>query len=129
MKETEPQLYHEWSIYMRLRQAMLSAATFNSSGWNDWEVGHAKLVGILLWHYENGQKVKFKYSRILKKQCYRRTHNYRLLKGITEAGILKTDGKGYYSFQDKDIHKMEKAIKLMRQLDQIDQKGRVTSDV
>ena len=119
MKETDPQLYRNWSLYMRLRQAMLSAVTFNSVGWNDWDIGHAKLIGIILWHLENSDQVRFKYSRVFKKQGYRRTHNYRLLKGIIDAGILTAEGRGHYSVPKESIKIAYKAIEGIERLDKI----------
>ena len=84
MTGTEPRLFQNWSAYMRQRQVMASAVIFKNHDWYEWEIGHAKIYGILLWHYETKKHTKFKYSKTLKKQGYRRTHNYRLLKKIVE---------------------------------------------
>lgn len=119
MTEREPKLFKNWSAYMRQRQVMASAVIFKNHGWYQWEVGHAKLYGILLWHYETKKHAKFKYSRTLKRQGYRRTHNYRLLKTIVEKSLLQKQGNGYYSFAPSEIELIKKVLSVIKELDKI----------
>jgi hypothetical protein len=125
MTEREPQLFKNWSGYMRQRQAMASAVIFKNHGWYKWEVGHAKLYGILLWHYEMKKQTRFKYSKTLKMQGYRRTHNYRLLKAILEKELLQKEGSGYYSFAVSEVKVIEKVLSLIKGLDMIGNKKEV----
>ncbi len=60
MTEREPKLFKNWSAYLRQRQVMASAAIFKNQGWYQWQVGHAKLYGILLWQYEIKRQARFK---------------------------------------------------------------------
>ena len=122
MTEREPKLFKNWSAYMRQRQVMASAVIFKNKEWYEWQVGHAKLYGILLWHYETKKQTSFKYSKTLKKQGYRRTHNYRLLKTIVEKKLLRKEGKGYYSFTLSQIQAIEKVLSLIKELDLIGNK-------
>lgn len=119
MTEREPKLFKNWSGYMRQRQVMASAVIFKNHGWYKWQVGHAKLYGILLWHYEMKKQTRFKYSKTLKMQGYRRTHNYRLLKAILEKELLQKEGSGYYSFAVSEVKVIEKVLSLIKGLDMI----------
>ncbi len=119
MVKREPKLFQNWSQYMRQRQVMASAVMFKNHGWYGWEVGHAKLYGILLWHYETKKHARFKYSRTLRKQGYRRTHNYRLLSRIVENNLLRREGNGYYSFAPSEIQVVERVLSLIKELDKI----------
>lgn len=119
MTEKEPQLFKIWSEYAKQRQVMASATVFKSHSWYQWKVGHAKLYGILLWHYEKKRQTSFKYSKTLKKEGYRRTHNYRLLKTITEKELLQKEGNGYYSIASSKIRTLEKVLLLIKELDMI----------
>lgn len=119
MTEREPELFKDWCSYMKLRQVMASAVLFKDKGWMDWEMGHAKLFGILLWNYEIKNVKRFKYCKTLKKQGYRRTHNYRLLKGLVENGFLRKDGKGYYSLACENGESITRVLSLVKELDSI----------
>lgn len=96
---------------------MASAIFFRSHGWEDWKIGHAKLLGILLWDFETKDEWKFKYSTTLRVSGYRRTHNYRLLDGLVKTGFLQKEGNGYYSFLPSDLDLVKKLIGAMRQMD------------
>jgi hypothetical protein len=119
MVEREPKLFRNWNNYMKLRQIMASALIFNNHGWFHWEIGHAKLFGILLWEYETKKKKKFKYSITFKKLGYRRTHNYRLLKGVIENNLLQRDGDGFYSFTLRELMMLKKIMMVLKGMDMI----------
>jgi hypothetical protein len=119
MVEGEPKLFENWDSYMKLRQVMVSAVIFKTHGWFRWQMGHAKLFGILLWDYETKSMRKFKYSNTLKKQGYNRTHNYRLLKGIVDNNLLQKDGRGHYSFTVPEMMMIKNVVSVMRELDMI----------
>lgn len=118
----EPKLFRNWDPYMRTRQVVASAVIFKNHGWFQWQMGHAKLFGVLLWDYETRRKGKFKYSKILKKQGYQRTHNYRLLREILENNLLQKEGNGYYSFTVPELEMIRQVIGVMRELDMISNK-------
>jgi hypothetical protein len=122
MVEREPILFKNWDPYMRLRQVMASAVIFRNSGWFRWQTGHAKIFGVLLWDYETTGKKIFKYSKTLKKQGYRRTHNYRLLRSIVEQSLLQKEGNGYYTFTVPELEIIKRVISAMRELDIISRK-------
>jgi len=115
----EPRLFKGLDQYVRQRQVMASAVVFKAYGWHGWQIGHAKLYGILLWHYETKKQTSFKYSRMLKKLGYRRTHNYRLLKGIVENNLLVKKGNGCYCFTFSGMSVIEKMLSVIRELDMI----------
>ena len=125
MTEREPKIFKNWSPYMRQRQVMASAVIFKNHGWYEWQVGHSKLYGILLWHYETKKQTSFKYSTTLKKQGYRRTHNYRLLKTIVEKSLLQKEGNGYYSLAPSDLQAIQKVLSLIKKLDMVGNKSEV----
>jgi hypothetical protein len=58
----EPRLFKGLDQYVRQRQVMASAVVFKAYGWHGWQIGHAKLYGILLWHYETKKQTSFKLS-------------------------------------------------------------------
>ena len=115
----EPRLFKGLDQYVRQRQVMASAVVFKAYGWHGWQIGHAKLYGILLWHYETKKQTSFKYSKILKKLGYRRTHNYRLLKAIVENNLLVKKGNGRYCLTFSGMRVIEKVLSLIRELDMI----------
>ena len=119
MTDKEPRLFKNWNNYMKLRQIMASAVIFNNHGWSGWQIGHAKLFGILLWEYETRKNTKFKYSSTLKKQGYRRTHNYRLLKAILENNLLQRDGDGYYTFTVWELKMIKRVMMVLKEMDMI----------
>jgi hypothetical protein len=119
MVEGEPKLFKNWDPYMKMRQVAASAVIFKHHGWLRWQMGHARLFGVLLWNYESRQSRRFKYSKILKKQGYKRTHNYRLLKDILENKILQKEGNGYYSFTAQESTTIRQVITVMKELDMI----------
>ena len=122
----EPMLFKKWKNgYASQRQVMASAVIFKNQGWNKWQIGHAKLYGILLWHYEKEKQTTFKYSKTLKIQGYRRTHNYRLLRTILEEELLQKEGNGYYSFAPSKIKIIEKVLMIFKELDMIGNKKEV----
>lgn len=118
MVEGEPNLFRNWEPYMKVRQVAASGAIFINHGWFNWQMGHARLFGVLLWDYERNGKRKFKYNKTLKKHGYRRTHNYRLLSTMIENKVLKKDGNGYYSFTS-DTALLKKVLTAVRELDTI----------
>jgi hypothetical protein len=122
MVEKEPRLFKNWNNYMKFRQIMASAVIFKNHGWAQWQIGHAKLFGILLWNYETKKTTKFKYSDVLKKQGYRRTHNYRLLKAIVENDLLQRDGNGYYIFTAQELRMVKRVLIIVKKLDIIGKK-------
>jgi len=115
--EREPRIFKNWDPYVRQRQAMASAVIFKNHGWYEWETGHANLYGILLWHYETKKQTSFKYSKVLEKLGYRRTHNYRLLKAIVEKELLQREGNGHYSLPLSGIQAIEKVVSIIKGLD------------
>jgi hypothetical protein len=115
--EREPKIFKNWDPYVRQRQAMASAVIFKNHGWYEWEVGHANLYGILLWHYATKKQTSFKYSKVLERLGYRRTHNYRLLKAIVEKELLQREGNGHYSLALSGIQVIEKVLSLIKGLD------------
>ena len=119
MVEGEPKLFKNWDPYMKTRQVAASAVIFKNHGWFRWQMGHARLFGVLLWDYEIRRSRRFKYSRILKKQGYQRTHNYRLLQEILENNLLQKEGNGYYSFTVPELEMIRQVIGVMRELDMI----------
>ena len=122
MTEREPLIFRNWNEFMKIRQMRVSSIIFKNRGWYKWQEGHAKLYGILIWHYEMKKQTRFKYSKTLKKQGYQRTHNYRLLKAIVEKDLLCKEGNGYYSFKLTELQLMQKAIPLIKELDMIENK-------
>lgn len=124
-KERQPKLFKKCDEYTRQRQVMASAVIFKNHGWYKWQVGHAKLYGILLWYYEMKKQTTFKYSKTLKTQGYGRTHNYRLLRTIVEKELLQKEGNGYYSFTASKIRVIEKVLPLIKELDMIGNKKEV----
>ena len=125
MIEREPGLFKTLDPYTRQRQVMASAVVFKAYGWYEWQPGHAKLFGTLLWHYETKKQTSFKYSKILKKLGYRRTHNYRLLKAIVENNLLVKKGNGRYCFTFSGMSVIEKILRVMKQLDVIKREAEV----
>jgi hypothetical protein len=121
MVESEPKLFRNWDPYMKIRQVVVSAVIFKNHGWSQWQSGHAKLFGILLWDYETKRRRTFKYNKTLKKQGYHRTHNYRLLREIIENKLLKKEGNGYYSFAVSDVITIKRVLMAVRELDIIGQ--------
>ena len=113
----EPNLFRNWDPYMRVRQVMASAVIFKNHGWAQWQVGHAKLFGILLWDFETRKRLKFKYSSSLKRYGYMRTHNYRLLNTLVENNLLQREGNGYYSFSLEELDLIKRVVMLIRELD------------
>jgi hypothetical protein len=122
MVEGQPKLFENWDPYMKARQVMASAAIFKNHGWYQWQSGHAKLFGVLLWDYETKRKRKFKYSKTLRKQGYCRTHNYRLLKDIIRNNLLEKEGKGHYSFTLPELEVIRRVVARIREIDTIGSK-------
>ncbi len=101
---------------------MASAVLFKDQGWMDWELGHAKLFGIVLWNFETKKIKQFKYCHTLKRQGYGRTHNYRLLKELVGNNFLRKEGNGYYSLACQNIESIKKVLLLVKELDMIGKK-------
>jgi len=125
MIDREPRLFKGLNGYVKQRQVMASAVVFKAYGWQGWQIGHAKLYGILLWHYETKKQTSFKYSKILKKLGYRRTHNYRLMKGIVENNLLVKKGNGCYCFTFSGMSVIEKILRVIKELDVIKSEAEV----
>ena len=125
MREREPNLFKNWTEYAKQRQVFASAVIFKAHGWCEWELGHAKLFGILLWHYEMKKQGKFKYSKTLKKEGYRRTHNYRLLKPLLSKTFLRKEGNGHYTLVPEDVKLVQEVSKILKQLDNVGKQAEV----
>jgi hypothetical protein len=119
MADREPRLFKNWNNYMKFRQIMASAVIFKNRGWSQWQIGHAKLFGILLWDYETKKNTKFKYSNILKREGYRRTHYYWLLKAIVENHLLQKDGNGNYSLKIQELRMIKRLLIILKELDMV----------
>lgn len=119
MVDRDPILFREWNTYMKHRQIMASSIVLKSSGWNEWNTSHAKLLGVLLWEYEGTKVNGFKYKKTLRRHAYRRTHNYRLLNGLLRGSIIVKAEKGNYSLNDRSLKAAERAITVMKQADAI----------
>ena len=119
MINREPMLFRDWHAYNTQRQIMAAAIVLKSSGWQSWSLGHAKLLSVLLWDYECRKVNHFKYCHTLKKNAYRRTHNYRLLNGLSRNGVLIKQGTGCYRLSPDGIKAADKAIAFITQADHI----------
>jgi len=119
MVEGEPKLFRNWDPYMKTRQAVASAVIFINHGWFEWQMGHAKLFGVLLWDYEKKGNRKFKYNKTLKKHGYSRTHNYRLMSTIIQNKVLRKSGNGYYNFTPSEVKLIKKVLAVVKELDTI----------
>jgi hypothetical protein len=128
MTRVKPQLFERLDVYTRIREMRASTMVFENYGWYKYEEGHTKLFGTLLWHYEGYKQTRFKYSKVLKKLGYQRTHNYRLLKLMVEKGILKKEGGGYYGFTLSVIQLIEKVLCSIRQQDMMRNKKEADKD-
>lgn len=128
MKEREPGLFKSLNSYTRQRQVFASAVIFKAHGWCEWELGHAKLFGILLWQYEMKKQGKFKYSKTLKKEGYGRTHNYRLLKPLLSKTFLRKEGNGHYTLVPEDVRLIQEVSKILKQLDNIGKQAEVMQE-
>jgi len=118
MVEGEPKIFGNWEPYVKTRQVVAAGVVFINHGWFKWQMGHARLFGVLLWDYERRGCRKFKYNKTLKKHGYCRTHNYRLLSTMIENKVLKKDGNGYYCFTS-DAALIKKVLTAVRELDRI----------
>ena len=119
MVEKEPKLFRKWEPYTKVRQVRASAVIFKNHGWFQWQQGHAKLFGVLLWYYETKGNKRFKYSKTLKRHGYERTHNYRLLKEIIQNNLLVKEGNGYYSFTIPELEVIIRVVSRIKELDKI----------
>lgn len=119
MGSNDPMLFRGWNAYMRLRQTMASSIVLNSSGWDTWNVSHAKVLAVFLWEYEGNKVNEFRYNKVLRKHAYRRTHNYKLLNDLLKSSVLLKAGRGTYSLNDKSLKIAEKATAFMKQADHI----------
>ena len=96
MSLKEPAIFQTWKPFLRIRQMMLAAAFFKRIGWYDFSYGHAKMFGIILWHYEGTKDPSFKYSAFIRKNAYGKTQNYALLKNLIEKDIIQRKRNGSY---------------------------------
>ena len=119
MINREPMLFREWHAYNRQRQIMAAAIVLKSSGWEGWDLGHAKLLSVLLWDYECKGRSCFKYCQALHKRAYQRTHNYRLLNGLTQNGVLLKQSNGHYKLSQNTVETANKAIAFIKHADHI----------
>jgi len=119
MTADEPEIFQRLTPYMKTRLMMASATVFRKSGWKEWTYGHEKLIGVVLWNYESKGEKRFKYSKLLKRQAYGRTQNYKLLKAIVRVKILKSQGNGYYEFSEKYQDMIEKVFDAITILDKL----------
>lgn len=98
---------------------MAAAIIFRNSGLKSWTYGHEKLMGIVLWNYEETKETRFKYNKLFKRHAFGRTHNYTLLKKITDEKILVKEGNGFYAFEKKYHNLIEQIFNGIRILDRI----------
>jgi hypothetical protein len=117
MGDREPMLFREWDAYMKHKQIMVASIVLKSSGWGDWNAGHAKLLAVFLWNYEGKKINRFSYREVLKRHGYRRTHNYRLLGGLVANSVLVKKDKGFYSFREETVRVAEAALQFIAQAD------------
>jgi hypothetical protein len=117
MAHGDPLAFCGWTNYMRHRQVMLAAIALTRSGWEEWEQGHAQLLAVFLWEYEGRRLNSFRYAEFLKKNAYRRSHNYRLLQDLLGSGILRKEGRGVYRLSDEILVVVDRAILVLREAD------------
>ena len=117
MTKGQPKLFKNWREYTKQRQIMASAMVFKKHGWHEWQAGHARLYGILLWFYETEKQADFKYCKTLKKHGYGRTHNYRIIKRLIEENLLEKKGEGYYSLPSPMLGVIDKVLLMIKKLD------------
>ena len=115
--DNEPQIFRNWSGYLKNRQAMSSSVVFNRINWQNWTTAHANLFGIILWHYQTTNSLKFKYSKLMKKNGYSRTHNYRLMKALLDKSFILREGNGHYTINPDYSVLIDKMSQVMKQLD------------
>jgi len=119
MTADEPEIFKNMTPYMRTRLMMASAILFRLSDWKEFSYGHEKLLGVVLWQYENKKEIRFKYNKLFKKQAYGRTQNYVLLKPIVEKNILFKEGNGYYRFPEKYHPLLGKILEILKLADNL----------
>lgn len=119
MTADEPAIFENMNPYTKARLMMASAIIFRRSSWKDWSYGHEKLLGVILWNYENRKEKKFKYSKVLKRDAYGRTQNYKLLKGILDRKILVKKGNGYYAFSEEYQELLDKVLESLKAIDKL----------
>ena len=119
MTADEPSIFENLTPYMRTRLMMASVVIFRKSQMPNWSHGHEKLVGVVLWHYENRKEKRFKYSKLLKRYAYGRTQNYKLLRPIVEQKILVSQGNGYYSFAPEYENLLDRILSEMKSIDRL----------
>ena len=123
----EPQIFRSWSGYLKNRQAMSSSVVFNIRNWQSWTPAHANLFGIILWNYQTTNSLKFKYSKLMKRNGYSRTHNYRLMKALLDKSLILRDGNGYYTINPDYADLINKISQVMKQLDSVSR--RIKGDI
>jgi hypothetical protein len=96
MSLKEPAIFQTWKPFLRIRQMVIAAAFFKAIGWENFNYGHAKIFGIILWHYEGTKDLSFNYSVLLRKNAYGKTQNYALLKILIEKDIIERKRNGSY---------------------------------
>lgn len=119
MAGRKPQLFEDLDVYGRIRLMRASTLVFKNHGRHEYQVGHAKLFGVLLWYYERKKQTRLKYSKVLKKLGYQRSHNYRLLKSMVEKNLLQKEGNGYYSFAPSEIRLIKRVLYSIKEQDML----------
>ncbi len=89
---------------------MIAGAIFRRLGWDDFSYGHAKIFGIILWHYEATKKYVFKYSRLLRRHGYGKTQNYKLIKDLIDRKIIRRRLFGEYEIRQENSRIIDDAI-------------------
>jgi hypothetical protein len=110
MSLNEPSIFQSWKPFLRIRQMAIAAAFFRAIGWEDFYYGHAKIFGIILWHYEGTKDSSFKYSRLLRKHGYGKTQNYALLRDLVSKRILRRRYNGAYVISDEYLGLVDSVI-------------------
>jgi hypothetical protein len=116
MSFKEPGMYEGWEPYLRIRQMMIASIIFRNIGWKDFDYGHAKIFGIILWHYECTKNLNFKYCQLLRREGYGKTQNYALLKDLLDKGVLERKKNGLYEIYDKHICRINTILESFKSL-------------
>jgi hypothetical protein len=101
MSFKEPSMYKGWEPYLRIRQMMIASLVFKNVGWDNFNYGHAKIFGIIIWHYECTKKSNFRYCELLRREGYGKTQNYFLIKDLLDKRIIERQSNGNYKICDK----------------------------
>jgi hypothetical protein len=116
MSFKEPSMYKGWEPFLRIRQMMIASIIFRNIGWKGFDYGHAKIFGIILWHYECTKNPNFRYCELLRREGYGKTQNYTLLKDLLDRGILERQKNGLYEICKDHCCKIENIVASVKNL-------------